>query len=178
MTILALAPLGLLSAAPVPTLPVPTPPLPSPVAKQAAPNPTVCDNRPVVMLVEGTIRDAARLNAYADAIRSSGLYQQLGGYYLVNPRPVAVFEGAAPPERSLLAVRFPCLAHARAFWNSKIYREKIVPLRSNPSAGDFVVTVHLELSIPAYMHDRVVPAAYGAKAGSMTGIEQIGSGVR
>lgn len=166
----ALLPLLLLGAAP--------PPLPSPIAPMAPPDPVKCDNRPVIMLVEGTIRDAKRLSAYADAIRASGLYQQLGGYYLVNPRAVAVFEGAAPPERSMLAVRFPCLANARAFWNSKTYREKIVPLRTNPSAGDFIVTVHLELPVPAYMQGRVAPAAYAPDAGSLAGIAQVREGAR
>ena len=170
MNLRNLLPLVLLGAAP--------PPMAAPAAPLAPADPVVCDNRPVVMLVEGTIRDSARLAAYADAIRASGLYQQLGGYYLVNPRPVAVFEGEVSPQRSMLAVRFPCLAHARAFWNSKTYRDKVVPLRSNPSAGDFIVTVHLELPVPDYMKGRVSSAAYSAKAGSMAGIEQIVSGAR
>ena len=152
--------------------------MPTPVAPLPPPDPVKCDNRPVVMLIEGTIRDSARLAAYADAIRSSGLYQRLGGYYLINPRPVAVFEGEAPPQRSMLAVRFPCFAHARAFWNSKAYREKIIPLRSDPSAGDFTVTVHLELPIPPYMKGRVTTPTFSADAGSMIGIDQIEKGAR
>ena len=135
----------------------------APATAVAAPDPVKCDNRPVVMMVEGTTKDAKRLGVYAAAIRASGLYQKLGGYYLVNPRPVAVFEGVSPPERSVIAVRFPCFAHARAFWNSREYREKIVPLRSNPAAGDFVVTVHMALPVPDYV----------AGPSSMDGIAQI-----
>jgi uncharacterized protein (DUF1330 family) len=147
--------------------------VPSPVAAHVPPDPIKCDNRPVVMVVDGRIKDAKRLGAYAAAIRSSGLYQKLGGYYVVNPRPVAVFEGAPPPERSILLVRFPCLAHARAFWNSRAYREKIMPLRLNPSAGDFTVTVHMELPQPDYMAGRVSSGAFAPDAGSMTGIAQV-----
>ncbi len=140
----------------------------APATAVLAPDPVKCDNRPVVMMVEGRTRDAKRLAVYAAAIRASGLYQKLGGYYLFNPRPVAVFEGVSPPERSVIAVRFPCFAHARAFWNSKEYREKIVPLRSNPAAGDFVVTVHMALPVPDY--------ATGQS--SMDGIAQVGEGAR
>jgi uncharacterized protein (DUF1330 family) len=140
----------------------------APAAPMAAPDPVKCDNRPVVMMVEGMTKDAKRLDVYAAAIRASGLYQKLGGYYLVNPRPVAVFEGVSPPERSVIAVRFPCFAHARAFWNSKEYREKIVPLRSNPAAGDFVVTVHMALPVPDY----------AAGPSSMDGIAQIAEGAK
>lgn len=147
--------------------------VPSPVATQTPPDPVRCDNRPVVMVVEGHIRDAKRLGAYAAAIRASGLYQKLGGYYVVNPRPVAVFQGAPPPERSILLVRFPCLAHARAFWNSREYRERIMPLRLNPSAGDFTVTVHLELPLPDYMAGRVAAGAFRPDAGSMAGLPQV-----
>jgi uncharacterized protein (DUF1330 family) len=147
--------------------------VPSPVAIQSPPNRDKCDNRPVVMVVEGHIRDAKRLGAYAAAIRSSGLYQKLGGYYVINPRPVALFEGAPAPERSILLVRFPCLAHARAFWNSREYREKIMPLRLNPSAGDFIVTVHMELPRPDYMAGRVGAGHFAPDAGSMAGISQV-----
>lgn len=155
-----------------------SPPVPAPTAALPAPDPVVCDNRPVVMVVEGDIKDAKRLAGYAEGIRNSGLYQKLGGYYLVNPRPVATFEGSAPPTRSILAVRFPCLAHARAFWNSRTYREKLIPLRTNPSAGDFTVTVHLELPLPDYMKGRVAPARFTRNAGSMVGIDQVGEGAR
>ena len=153
-------------------------PVPSPVVAAAQPDPARCDNRPVVMIVEGDIKDAKRLANYAEGIRNSGLYQRLGGYYLVNPRPLATFEGSAPATRSILAVRFPCFAHARAFWNSRLYRETLVPLRSNPSAGDFTVTVHLELAPPPYMNGRVTTGEYRADTVSMTGIDQISQGRR
>jgi uncharacterized protein (DUF1330 family) len=149
-----------------------------PASPVLSPDPVRCDDRPVVMMVEGTTRDAKRLAAYAAAIRASGLYQRLGGYYLVNPRPVAVFEGLSPPERSLIAVRFPCFAHARAFWNAKQYREMIVPLRSNPAAGDFTVTVHMELPVPDYMEGRVGRDDFVPGSSSMDGVAQIERGVK
>lgn len=153
-------------------------PVASPAAATPQPDPDRCDNRPVIMVVEGHLRDAARLAVYAEAIRVSGLFQRLGAYYLINPRPVAVFEGSAPPERSILAVRFPCFAFARAFWNARLYREQIVPLRSNPSAGEFTVTVHLELPIPAYMAGRITARGYVRGTGSAKGIAQVTEGAR
>jgi uncharacterized protein (DUF1330 family) len=145
----------------------------APATPLPPPDPVNCDNRPVLMIVEGVTRNAKRLAAYAAAIRASGLYQKLGGYYLINPRPVGVFEGVSPPERSMIAVRFPCFAHARAFWNSKQYREIIVPLRSNPAAGDFTVTVHLELPVPDYMEGRVGRDDFVPGSSSMVGVAQI-----
>ncbi|MCS6986013.1 MAG: DUF1330 domain-containing protein [Sphingomonadaceae bacterium] len=126
--------------------------VPPPAADGPPYDPDRCDGRPVLMVVDGRIQDAQRLRTYAEALRASGLYPELKAYYLNAPRPIAVFEGTPPPERSILIVRFPCLAHARAFWFSKTYQERIRPLRLNPSAGDFLVTVHPELPVPAYAH--------------------------
>ena len=170
---LAIAALLTVAAAPVAPPIAPSPITPSPIAPLPPPDEKICDNRPVVMIIEGALKDRNRLAAYAAAIRASGLYPRLAGYYLINPRPVAVFEGASPPDRSVLAVRFPCLAHARTFWNSRQYRETIMPLRQNPPAGDFTVTVHMELPVPDYMAGRVAPGAYSAQSGSMQGIDQI-----
>lgn len=119
-------------------------------APAAAPPPDAerCDNRPVLMIVSGPTLDRARLAAYARAIAATGLYDKLGGYYLNAPRPLAVFEGAPPEGMTTLVVRFPCYANARAFWLSKEYQEAIRPLRLNPSAGDYLVTVHLETPVP------------------------------
>lgn len=118
----------------------------------------VCDNKPVIMLVSGEIRDWARIRAYGAAIRDSGLYDRLGGYYLNVPRPLAVFEGTPPPMQSILMVRFPCLAHARTFWFSKEYQETLKPLRLDPNggsetAGEFVVTVYPEAAVPEGVKD-------------------------
>ncbi len=54
-----------------------------------------------------------------------------------------------------LIVRFPCLANAEAFWNSRVYREEILPLRLAPSAGDFIVRVYPEAPLPDDMAGRV-----------------------
>lgn len=152
--------------------------VPSPVSAQMPPDPVKCDNRPVMMVVDGRIKDAKRLGVYAAAIRASGLYQKLGGYYIANPRALATFEGAPPPDRSILLVRFPCLAHARSFWNSREYREKILPLRLNPAAGDFIVTVHMELPLPDYMINRVGDGRFDPNAGSMKDIPQVDKDVK
>jgi uncharacterized protein (DUF1330 family) len=126
----------------------------APGAAAAQPAPAPCD-KPVYMVVEGRTIDRARMMAYGKAIADSEIYQRLGGYYITLPQPVAVFEGAVPPDYVNLTVRFPCLANARAFWNSRVYQETILPLRQNPPAGDYTVTVYAEAPLRADMAGRV-----------------------
>lgn len=128
-------------------------------AAAAAP---VCDNKPVLMVVAGPTHDRARMLAYGKAIADSGLYRKLGGYYLNAPRALATFEGAPPAGWSTIIVRFPCLANAQAFWNSKEYQQRIKPLRLNPSAGDYTVTVYPEAPLREDMAGKVGDAAYRA----------------
>lgn len=135
----------------------PAVPAPKPAA---ALDPARCDDKPVLMVVEGRTIDRERIAAYGRAIRDLGLYPALGGYYLNNPRPVAVFEGSFGADRSILIVRFPCYAHARAFWYSKTYQETLVPLRRDPDAGEFTVTIHAEAPPPDYMAGRVGDDSY------------------
>lgn len=141
-------------------------------AAQAAAAPEPCNGPPVLMVVSGPTHDSARMRAYAEAIRASGLYPQLGGYYLNVPRPVATFEGEPAANHTTLVVRFPCLANARAFWFSRAYQERIKPLRLDPSAGDYLVTVYPELPVAEYMQGRVAPAPYLAQF-SAAGVEQV-----
>lgn len=122
----------------------------------------VCDSKPVLMIVSGPTHDRARMMAYGKAIADSGLYKKLGGYYVAAGRPVETFEGTAPPSYSTVVVRFPCLANARAFWNSREYQEKIKPMRLNPSAGDYLVTVHQEVPVRDDMVGKVGEASYRA----------------
>jgi uncharacterized protein (DUF1330 family) len=147
-------------------------PVPNPVAISKPLDPFVCDNLPVLMVISGLIHDRVRLAVYAKAIRDSGLYPLLGGYYMNNPRAVATFEGAPPENASTLIVRFPCFAHARSFWYSKLYQEKIVPARSNPPAGTFTVTIYEENGLPPYMIGRVDSGKY-----STPQVETIVSGI-
>jgi uncharacterized protein (DUF1330 family) len=128
---------------------------------------------PVIMIVSGITLDPERMGEYARALAASGLYPQLGGYYLNSPRPVAVFEGDVDPNYVSLLVRFPCLEHARRFWNSRLYQETVRPLRINPSAGDYQVTVYREADLPDYMQGKVGPGDYTA-AFSSEGIEAAG----
>jgi uncharacterized protein (DUF1330 family) len=122
----------------------------------------VCDNKPVLMIVAGPTHDRARMLAYGKAIADSGLYKKLGGYYVAAGRPIETFEGSPPPNYSTVVVRFPCLANARAFWNSREYQETIKPLRLNPSAGDYLVTVHAEVPVREDMVGKVGDSAYRA----------------
>jgi uncharacterized protein (DUF1330 family) len=120
-------------------------------------SPEICDNKPVLMVVYGPIHDRERMVAYGKAIADSGLYKKLGGYYLNSPRSAAVFEGTPT---SMIIVRFPCLANAKAFWHSKDYQENIKPMRLNPSAGDFTVAVYPEIPMREDMQGKVGDAAY------------------
>ncbi len=127
------------------------------------PPPDLCDNKPVFMVVNGLTLDRERMLAYGKAIQDSGLYATLQGYYINAARPVAVLEGNVPPNYVTLIVRFPCLAHARSFWYSKTYQETIKPMRLNPSAGEYTVTVYAEADLPAYMKGKVKPGTYKKK---------------
>ena len=118
-----------------------------------------CD-KPVIMVVTGTTLDIDRMRAYAQAIADSGVYQELGGYYLNIPAPLAHLEGAAPDGHTTLLVRFPCLANAEAFWYSRVYQEDIIPMRLNPSAGDYFVHVYPEAPVRADIVGKVDSNAY------------------
>ena len=118
----------------------------------------VCDNKPVYMVVYGVTHDRRRMQAYGRAIAQSGLYVELRGYYTTGFKPLAVFEGSVADDFSMVAVRFPCLAHARAFWYSKTYQEDSVPMREG--AGDYTVIVMPAAELPPYMAGRVGPADY------------------
>lgn len=138
------------------------------LAAVAAATPAVetCDNKPVYMVVAGPTHDRARMQAYAKAIADSKLYQKLGGYYVNAPVPLATFEGEPPKGYATLIVRFPCLANAKAFWYSKAYQETIKPLRLNPSAGDYLVTVYPEIPVREDMAMKVGDNGYRAAFGS------------
>lgn len=131
-----------------------------------------CDS-PVVMVIAGPTHDRERMAAYGKAIADSQLYEKLGGYYINVPRPLATFEGTPPPGYTVLMVRFPCLANAQAFWNSREYQEKIKPLRQSPSAGDYTVTVYPEAPLRADLVGKVGDNGYAANFDAST-IEQAG----
>jgi uncharacterized protein (DUF1330 family) len=124
------------------------------------------------MVVSGPTHDGARMRAYGEAIAKSGLYQKLGAYYLNAPRPVATLEGETPKNHTLLMVRFPCLANAKAFWYSRDYQEKIKPMRLNPSAGEYSVTVYSEAPLRADLAGKVTPPLY-LQPFDAAGIEQV-----
>lgn len=131
-------------------------------AGEAPPPPASTCDAPVYMVVSGRTLDRDRMIAYGRAIAESGIYQRLGGYYVTVPQPLEVFEGAVAPDYVNLTVRFPCIENARAFWNSRVYREEILPLRQNPSAGDYTVIVYREAPLREDMVGRVGDARYRA----------------
>lgn len=121
------------------------------------------DGGPVLMVIAGPTHDRERMTAYGKALAASDLYRRLGGYYLNLPAPLATFEGDPPRGYTTLIVRFPCLANARAFWNSKEYQDAIKPLRLDPAAGDYIVTVYPEAPLRADMIGKVGAADYSAR---------------
>ncbi len=129
----------------------------------AAPPPRICDDKPVLMIVNGPTHDGGRLRAYAERIAKSGIYDRLGAYYLNAPRPIATFEGSPPASLTTLVVRFPCLANAEAFWYSALYQDVLRPLRLNPSAGEYVVTVYPEVPVRAALAEAIGSNAYKRK---------------
>ncbi len=142
------------------------------LALMAAAAPAEACNAPVIMIVSGPTHDRARMLAYGKAIADSGLYQKLGGYYVNLAFPQAIFEGRAPQSYVNLMVRFPCMANAKAFWFSKEYQQRIKPLRLNPSAGDYIVTVYPEAPLRADMVGKVGDNAYRVPFGT-DDVEQI-----
>ncbi len=126
-----------------------------------APAASTCD-QPVIMVISGPTNDRARMQAYGKAIADSGLYQQLGGYYINLAFPQEIFEGTVPKGYVNLIVRFPCMANARTFWNSRVYQEQIKPLRLNPPAGDYFVAVYPEAPLREDMVGKVGDNSYNA----------------
>ena len=120
-----------------------------------------CDNtKPVIMLVAGRTLDAGRMRDYAIALQQSDLYPNARGYYLNNPRPVRILEGDPDANDVALMVRFPSECSAVNFWYDDFYQSEIKPLRLNPSAGDYVVTLYDEASLPPYMAGKVGDGSY------------------
>ena len=132
---------------------------PLPAAEAPPPPQSTCD-QPVVMVVTGTTHDRDRMIAYARAIAESRLYEELGGYYINIPAPVAHFEGEADEGHVTLLVRFPCLENAKAFWYSRTYQEEIRPIRLDPSAGDYIVRVYPEAPPREDLAGKVGSAGY------------------
>lgn len=124
---------------------------------------TDANDTPVLMIVDGESLNRERMMEYTKALLSSGLYDQLGGYYLNMPRPIDTFEGETPDNHVTLIVRFPSLKNARTFWYSRTYQDAIKPLRLNPSAGNLTVRVYREIDVPPHMVGKVGVNAFVCK---------------
>ena len=123
-----------------------------------------CDSeKPVIMLVAGRTLDAERMRDYAVALGSSDLYPNARGYYLNIPRPVRILEGEPDANDVALMVRFPSECSAVKFWYDDFYQTEIKPLRLNPTAGDYVVTLYSEADLPPYMAGKVGDNAYASE---------------
>ena len=126
------------------------------------PQAVACEASPVFMVVSGITLDRERMGAYAKAIADTGIYAEVSGYYLNNPRPAKVLEGTLPDNYVALIVRFPSQAAAEAFWYSDVYQNTIRPLRWNPPAGVYTVVLYDEIDIAPYIAGRVTEPAFSA----------------
>ena len=115
------------------------------------------------MLVAGRTLDAERMRDYAIALGGSDLYPNARGYYLNIPRPVRILEGEPDADDVALMVRFPSECSAVNFWYDDFYQSEIKPMRLNPSAGDYVVTLYSEADLPPYMAGKVGDNAYASE---------------
>ena len=123
-----------------------------------------CDSeKPVIMLVAGRTLDADRMRDYAIALGRSDLYPNARGYYLNIPRPLRVLEGEPDANDVALMVRFPSECSAVNFWYDDFYETEIKPMRLNPSAGDYVVTLYDEADLPSYMAGKVGDNTYASE---------------
>ena len=122
-----------------------------------------CDSKkPVIMLVAGRTLDAERMREYAIALGNSDLYAGAQGHYLNIPRPLRILEGEPDVNDVALMVRFPSECSAVNLWYDDLYQTEIKPLRLNPSAGDYVVTLYNEADLPPYMAGQVGDNAYAS----------------
>ena len=115
-----------------------------------------CSPESVIMVISGQTLDPVRMGEYSQAIANSGLYPKAKGYYMNIPSPVAIFEGDVPDAHVTLMARFPSLEAAEKLWNSDIYQNEIRPIRLNPSAGDYTVSVYKKMDLPDYMNDQII----------------------
>ena len=71
-----------------------------------------------------------------------------------------ILEGEPNADDVALMVRFPSECSAVNFWYDDFYQNEIKPLRLNPSAGDYVVTLYNEADLPPYMAGKVGDGSY------------------
>jgi uncharacterized protein (DUF1330 family) len=104
------------------------------------------NNSPVYMLVIGRVIDREKMQVYAKGLKDHLLYEDHEGYYTAAGSPVEMFEGDWPENQGAILARFPSREHARRFWYSDAYQNKVKPLREG--AGAFTVAVFDELPAP------------------------------
>ena len=106
----------------------------------ASENSGVCSQDPVVMVVDGVTNDREQMAIYGEALKASGLHKYAGSYYLNDPRPIRILEGNRDQNHVTLLINFPSECAAVDFWESPVYRQKIMPLRKN--AGDYTIELY------------------------------------
>jgi uncharacterized protein (DUF1330 family) len=100
------------------------------------------ETKPAYMVVVAEVTDGKKLANYQGALMASGLHLQNEGEYVAKGQPLEMFEGDWPDNQRLVIERFPSAEHARKFWYSDQYQNKIKPLRDG--AGRFTVALFEE----------------------------------
>lgn len=117
------------------------------VTKQAAraplpERPAPCDKPAYLVVVATSVADPVKTRQYAEALRASGLYPQLGGFYVAVGRSPEVLEGKMFGQSPIVIAKFPCREAIQRFWYSDTYQKEILPLREG--AGTFEVAMFEE----------------------------------
>ncbi len=110
-----------------------------------------CRTQHAYLVISGTTFDRERMAAYGQALAETGIYKELGAYYLNAPRPVEILEGDPPDNYVTLIVRFPSVEAVRTFWHSDAYQNRVKPLRLDPPAADYTVSVYRAVDLPTYL---------------------------
>lgn len=104
--------------------------------------PAPCDKPAYLVVVATSVADPVKTRQYAEALRASGLYPQLGGFYVAVGRSPEVLEGTMFGQSPIVIAKFPCREAIQRFWYSDTYQKEILPLREG--AGTFEVAIFEE----------------------------------
>ena len=113
-------------------------------------------SEPVVMLVIGEVSEEGfdwqhpSGRDYGQELRSSGLYERFGGYYMTSSKILETFENPYPENRFTLIAEWPCLEAAQGFYYSPEYQD-ILTLREGSGTFQFTIYPRETIEDMSYM---------------------------
>jgi uncharacterized protein (DUF1330 family) len=120
----------------------------------------MASDRPVYLVVQAAIEDAAAYQGYMDALIKAELFKRFGGRAQAAGRVFETLEGDFADNEITAIVEFPTLAAAREFWTCPEYRE-IAKLRA--PAGRFKIGLWRQLPEPGRRHKPPLDARSSAR---------------